>query len=121
MTKRFKMICAKCGSDDVRADAYASWNVEAQAWELSSTHDKGSVCNACDGECSIDEEEIEEGTIADAEHVIGMADSFLSDWESDDGVDADGKKMRVVSRGDWERGAALIRAAVAAYKPAQEG
>jgi hypothetical protein len=48
-----KPVCRECGSDDVRADAYAVWNVEAQEWEVSATFDKGSVCEKCGGECSL--------------------------------------------------------------------
>lgn len=53
MTKKEKPVCRKCGSDDVLADAYAAWNVERQEWQLQTTFDKGSVCNACSGECRI--------------------------------------------------------------------
>ena len=59
-TSKVKMVCSTCGSDDVRADAYASWNVDTQEWELSSTFDKGSYCLTCSGECRIDEKIIEE-------------------------------------------------------------
>jgi hypothetical protein len=30
MGKKVMMVCSHCGSDDVRADAYAEWDVEAQ-------------------------------------------------------------------------------------------
>ena len=53
--KNIKMICATCGGDDVRADAYAAWNVDTQEWELITTFDKGSVCEDCGGECRIEE------------------------------------------------------------------
>ena len=53
--KNIKMICATCGGDDVRADAYAAWNVDTQEWELVTTFDKGSVCEDCGGECRIEE------------------------------------------------------------------
>ena len=51
--KREKPVCAECGSDDVRADAYAEWNVDTQQWEVSATFDKGAVCETCGGECSL--------------------------------------------------------------------
>jgi hypothetical protein len=57
--QRVKMVCEICGSDDVLADAYAEWNVETQEWELQNTFDKGSWCNACDGECRIIDEAID--------------------------------------------------------------
>ena len=46
-------VCGRCGSDHVKADAYAEWNADAQEWELSQTFDKGAFCNKCDGETSI--------------------------------------------------------------------
>lgn len=55
MRQRIKMVCATCGSDDVRCDAYAAWNVETQDWEVSATFTKGSVCEACGGETNIKE------------------------------------------------------------------
>ena len=59
--KRLKMVCSTCGGEDVLCDAYASWNVESQEWELSNTFDKGSFCNDCGGETRIDKIEISEG------------------------------------------------------------
>ncbi len=47
-------VCLACGSQNVKADAYAEWNHKAQAWEISATFDKGSVCEDCDGETSIE-------------------------------------------------------------------
>jgi len=35
------MVCADCGSDEVKADAYAEWNIEAQRWEVAETFGKG--------------------------------------------------------------------------------
>ncbi|MBR0693633.1 hypothetical protein [Bradyrhizobium lablabi] len=48
-----KPVCDECGSDDVKADAYAEWCVESQTWEISATFEKGSVCESCGGECSL--------------------------------------------------------------------
>ena len=42
--------CARCNSTDVRADAYAEFNVDTGEWELSATFDKGAVCEICGGE-----------------------------------------------------------------------
>ena len=55
-----KPVCSKCGSDDVLADAYAEWNVERQEWQLTTTFDKGSVYEHCDGECRLEWIDIEE-------------------------------------------------------------
>jgi hypothetical protein len=52
----FKKICATCGSEDVLCDAYAEWDVVAQAWSLQNTFDKGAYCNTCDGETRIESE-----------------------------------------------------------------
>ena len=53
--EKVKMVCAHFGSDDVRADAYAEWNVEAQKWELTQTFEKGAYCSKCDRETRIEE------------------------------------------------------------------
>jgi hypothetical protein len=55
MSKKVKMVCAQCGSDEVRADAYAAWDVESQSWELAQTFDKGAYCDKCDGETRLEE------------------------------------------------------------------
>lgn len=52
-----KPICSECGSDDVLMDAYARWDVDAQEWVLNSTHDD-TVCERCEGECSLDWEDV---------------------------------------------------------------
>ncbi len=51
---KIKIVCSRCGSDDVRRDAYAAWNVETQGWELSAVFDQG-YCEACGGEASLEE------------------------------------------------------------------
>lgn len=54
MKKRINICCATCGSDNVYRDAWASWNVELQLWELGNVFDAG-FCAACDGEASLKE------------------------------------------------------------------
>lgn len=54
-TNRVKKVCAKCGSEDVLADAYVEWDSEAQQWAVQNVMDKGHHCNACDEECDIEE------------------------------------------------------------------
>ena len=66
MDEKVKMVCAHCGSDDVRADAYAEWDVEAQKWEIAQTFEKGAYCNKCDGETRIEEQSISITTTAEA-------------------------------------------------------
>lgn len=58
---RLHMICATCGSTEVRADAYAEWDVETQDWVLRSVFDQ-KVCEACESESSLLE-------IDEAEHL----------------------------------------------------
>ena len=57
MSKRIKMVCKFCGSDDVCSDAFAAWSVERQKWELLSTLDT-TTCNACG-----DEQDLAEVTV----------------------------------------------------------
>ena len=49
--KKF-FVCSTCGSDDVRLDAYAVWDVDEQQWVLSHTFGQ-AFCEACDGETSL--------------------------------------------------------------------
>lgn len=57
--KRFLYICSTCGTSDVLRDAWASWNPEAQTWELEQTFDN-AYCNQCEGEVSLECQEIAE-------------------------------------------------------------
>lgn len=51
------MRCSVCKSEDVRRDADAAWNEEAQEWELCAVYDN-AVCERCGGETSIEEFEL---------------------------------------------------------------
>lgn len=53
---RIAFRCPSCGSEeDVVRDAYASWNVDTQEWELSGVQDN-FACNECgDSDISPDE------------------------------------------------------------------
>lgn len=53
--KFVKQVCGNCGGTDVLCDAFAEWDHVTQEWVLQNTFDKGSVCEDCDGECSIEE------------------------------------------------------------------
>jgi hypothetical protein len=60
MAKKY-MVCSRCYGQNVKADAYAGWNVETQQWEIDQTFDKGAYCDDCDGECrieAVDEDEM---------------------------------------------------------------
>lgn len=54
---QIRIVCAECGSDDVRRDAFAEWSVENQEWELAAVLDQG-YCETCGGEADLEEEEI---------------------------------------------------------------
>jgi hypothetical protein len=59
--KFIKPVCCTCGSDDVRADAYALWDPVSQEWGLSATFDKGGVCEKCGGETRLEDKALERG------------------------------------------------------------
>ena len=47
MNKPIKIVCGKCGTENVRRDAWAEWDVVAQEWVLGAVYDQGF----CEGEC----------------------------------------------------------------------
>jgi hypothetical protein len=40
------MTCGNCGSRNIAIDAFASWNISAQCWELSGLLDN-TECDDC--------------------------------------------------------------------------
>ena len=52
--ERVIYVCDHCGSDDVRADAYAQWDVDAQEWTVSATF-PNYICEDCGGETRVSE------------------------------------------------------------------
>ncbi len=50
--KRLTKVCEKCGSEEVRLDAWASWDEIEQQWALHATYD-AAWCESCEGECRI--------------------------------------------------------------------
>jgi hypothetical protein len=54
---KYKYVCSICGSENVLRDAWASWDLESQKWELASTFQAG-FCQDCDGGASQDAVEI---------------------------------------------------------------
>ena len=56
--KKRTVVCVKCGSDDVRLDAFAMWDKEKQEWVLDSVYDT-SWCNSCGSEHDLAFKEIE--------------------------------------------------------------
>ena len=51
---RVVKCCATCGSQNVCADAFAAWNVEAQRWEVAAIMDEGHCCEDCGEACDIE-------------------------------------------------------------------
>ena len=48
-TARIAYVCTTCRSAQVKLDAWASWSVETQSWELNSTMQM-AFCSDCDAE-----------------------------------------------------------------------
>lgn len=48
------LICSRCGSDNVRADAYAAWDSEQSDWVLHSVYD-ARICENCEGPTTLSE------------------------------------------------------------------
>ena len=46
------LICGKCGSDNVRADAYAAWDSEEGVWVLHTVYDE-RYCEVCDSSTNL--------------------------------------------------------------------
>jgi len=51
---RIKIVCAKCGSENVTRDTLARWSVADQKWEVSSELDNFD-CDDCCNEVSVNE------------------------------------------------------------------
>ena len=45
-------VCARCGSHNVKVDAWAEWHSAAQCWEIAQLFDTAH-CDDCDGETTI--------------------------------------------------------------------
>jgi hypothetical protein len=54
---KIMIVCSDCGSHDVRRDAFACWDYDAQQWVLGPVFDQG-YCEDCGGEASLDEIEV---------------------------------------------------------------
>jgi len=46
---KMRAVCRRCGSDDVHADAYSSWDVAQQEWVLGGEYDD-EWCSNCEAE-----------------------------------------------------------------------
>lgn len=56
---KIRIVCGRCGSNDVRRDAFASWDIEAQDWVLAAVYDQGH-CEHCQGEARLEEDVIDQ-------------------------------------------------------------
>jgi ribosomal protein S27AE len=62
-----KIICGRCGSEEVLKDAYAEWDVKSQSWVLHSTYDD----NRC-GHCDYDGNDFQEVPVEGAKENTGV-------------------------------------------------
>lgn len=61
--RKIKIVCGRCGGHNVRRDAWAEWDVDAQEWVLGEVFDYGH-CVVCAGESRLKEVELmEEGSL----------------------------------------------------------
>ena len=51
------IVCEKCGSGNVVADAYAEWDISSQAWVMTAVCDT-VVCGECEDYCRTIEERV---------------------------------------------------------------
>jgi hypothetical protein len=59
--KPIKIVCADCGSDNVRRNADVAWNVETQEWDqIAAVFDNGSCEDCGNSDASLEEVQIEE-------------------------------------------------------------
>ena len=49
-------VCSFCGSESVKLDAWAVWDIDSQSWRVSETFD-AAWCDNCDGEATLKEVE----------------------------------------------------------------
>lgn len=54
---RKKYICKTCKSDNVKVDAFATWDTENQCWELGAMFE-AAFCDDCGGETSLEKVQI---------------------------------------------------------------
>jgi len=51
---QISVICSVCGSTNVSRDAWAAWDIEAQAWTLQAVFDQGH-CHRCEQDRRLEE------------------------------------------------------------------
>ncbi len=53
------LVCATCGGENVKRDAWAVWSVPDQIWELEGEPFDHAYCGDCDSECRVEERQEE--------------------------------------------------------------
>ena len=53
INKRVTPSCSRCGSSDIRVEAFAEWNERVQGWRVKELLDGNQVCNGCGQDCDI--------------------------------------------------------------------
>jgi hypothetical protein len=43
---KHKIVCSHCGSENIKRDAWATWNVDTQEWDLDDVFDS-CFCEDC--------------------------------------------------------------------------
>jgi len=51
--KKAVPVCNKCGSSNVRTEAFAEWNGVTQNWKIHELLDGNQVCADCGQDCEI--------------------------------------------------------------------
>ena len=51
--KKAVPMCGRCGSSDVRTEAFAEWNAVNQDWKVRELLDGNTVCAKCGRDCEI--------------------------------------------------------------------
>jgi len=92
MNKPYTYVCTKCGSDSVSLEGFINWNVAKQEYEVSDLCDKGHSCAVCDGECRVEQLELPETPEEALNLIADLAQTFVEDWLSDDGMDDESRK-----------------------------
>jgi len=53
LRKKVVPMCERCGSSDIRTEAFAEWNAVNQNWKVRELLDGNTVCANCGRECQI--------------------------------------------------------------------
>jgi len=53
LNKKAVPSCSKCGSSNVRVEAFATWNERLQNWRVAEIIESNQVCADCGQDCDI--------------------------------------------------------------------